>query len=218
MSLAAVLFDLDGTLVDSERESAEAMARALREHGVEIEQTDRDFIVGRSWVAIYERLCERYPIRWSRDQLIEATADHRERVFAETGITILPGAHQLLRATRSLPRALVTGSSRREARSALVHLGALDEFAAVIASEDVQHSKPAPDGYLAAIAHLGAVAARCVVIEDSSPGIAAGKAAGCAVIAVAAGNFHGWDQSAADQVVSTLEDIDLAMLERMVRR
>ncbi len=219
MSLAAVLFDLDGTLVDSERESAEAMARALLGHGVEIDQRDRDYIVGRSWVAIYESLCERYPaLRWTRDELIAATADHREVVFAEQGITTLPGAHRILELTRHLPRAVVTGSSRREARSALGHLGVLDGFGAIVASEDVERSKPAPDGYLAAMRTLGVAPERCVVIEDSEAGIAAGRAAGCAVLAVAAGNFYGWDQSSADRVVATLDEIDLPLLEALVRR
>jgi HAD superfamily hydrolase (TIGR01509 family) len=216
-NLAAVLFDLDGTLVDSERESAEAMARALRDHGVAIDQADRDYIVGRSWVAIYESLRERYPLRWSRDELIAATAEHRDRVFAEVGITTLPGAQRILELTKHLPRAVVTGSSRREARSALRHLGVLDGFGAIIASEDVQRSKPAPDGYLAAIATLGVAAADCVVLEDSAPGIAAGKAAGCTVVAVAAGNFHGWDQSQADLVIATLDELDLPRLAQLVR-
>ena len=66
------LFDLDGTLVDSERETAEAMARALwRGQGIAIEQYDRDFIIGRSWIAIYDSLKARYPqLTWSREETI----------------------------------------------------------------------------------------------------------------------------------------------------
>jgi HAD superfamily hydrolase (TIGR01509 family) len=192
------------------------MARALRDHGFEIDQADRDYIVGRSWVAIYEQLRSRYPLRWSRDELIAATAEHRDKVFAESGITTLPGAHRILELTRGVPRALVTGSSRREARSALTHLGALDSFGAIIASEDVEHSKPSPEGYLTAMRLLGVPPERCVVLEDSAPGIAAGLAAGCKVIAVAAGNFHGWDQSPAHKLVATLEELDLATLEALL--
>ena len=62
MAIRGFLFDLDGTLVDSERETAEAMARALRRgQGIAIEQYDRDFIIGRSWVAIYDSLARALP-------------------------------------------------------------------------------------------------------------------------------------------------------------
>src|SRR5437870_3587651 len=89
----AVLFDLDGTLVDSERETAEAMARALaRGLGVVVDQDDRDFIIGRSWIAIYDRLVARYALGWTRAEVIAATTAAREEVFAEVGITVLPGA------------------------------------------------------------------------------------------------------------------------------
>lgn len=203
----AFLFDLDGTLVDSERETGEAMARALaRGHGIHIEQYDKDFIIGRSWVAIYDSLKARYPqLTWSREETVSRTALMRDEVFAEIGITVLPGARDVLRLTRERPRALVTGSSRVEATQVLPLIGPEAVFDVIFAAEDVPRSKPAPDGYRLAMERLGVLPHACVVIEDSVAGIAAGRAAGCIVVAVRAGNFGGWDQSGAHRVIDTLE-------------
>lgn len=209
-----MLFDLDGTLVDSERESAEAMARALRAGlDIEIDQADRDFIIGRSWVEIYKNLTERYSsLTWSRDQLIAETARHREGVFAEVGITVLPGAVAAVHRFDHLRRALVTGSSRVECRQALDALDMASLFDAVFASEDYAASKPAPDGYLAAARALEVTPIDCIVVEDSAAGIAAGRAAGALVIAVRAGNFHGQDQSAAHRIIDDLDQLTPELL------
>src|SRR5690606_38320274 len=106
----------------------------------------------------------------------------------------LPGARGALGWTRALPRALVTGSSRAEAAQVLPRIGPEAAFDVIVASEDALRSKPDPDGYRRAMARLGLPPAACLVVEDSVSGIAAGRAAGCLVLAVRAGNFHGWDQ------------------------
>jgi HAD superfamily hydrolase (TIGR01509 family) len=212
------LFDLDGTLVDSERETAEAMARALeRRHGVTIEQYDRDFIIGRSWIAIYDSLVARYPqITWTRAEMIAHTAELRDEVIAELGITVLPGARDMLAWTTTYKRGLVTGSSRREVEQVLPHIGS-PAFDVIVAAEDVARSKPAPDGYLAALGALGLPPGEVLVVEDSEAGITAGLAAGCHVLAVRAGNFGGWKQDHAHRVIDTLEQLTPALVEALIR-
>ena len=221
MALRAVLFDLDGTLVDSERQYGEAMALALgRDAGIEVDADDRAYIIGRSWVAIHDHLRRRYPaLAWERDELIARTAAESRQLFAIHGVNVMPGARAAIarfaegRGARRFALGLVTGSSRAEAGHVLALLAIADAFEVTLCAEDVARSKPAPDGYLAACARLGVAPTEALVIEDSAAGCAAGRAAGCAVIAVRAGNFAGQDQSCAHRVVDTLDEvtIDLAV-------
>ncbi len=219
MQPQAVLFDLDGTLVDCERESGEAMAWVLAKAGICIGQEDRDFLVGRSWTAIYQHLCVRYSsLLMSQEALVAAIATRRQAALAPRGLLVLPGARKAVQRFSHLGLALVTGSSTAEMHQALAALEPTTPFDFMIASEDVGSSKPSPEGYLLAARQLGVAPENCLVVEDSHAGIAAGIAAKMTVVAVSAGNFAGQDQGAAHFQIETLHQLTDALLARAMVR
>jgi HAD superfamily hydrolase (TIGR01509 family) len=207
---AAILFDLDGTLVDSERANVESVVLACRALGVELDEEERRFIVGHSWNEIHARIVAKSGLHIGMEALIARAVDEKRTLLAVSGHQALPAAVEtVVRLSRRSPLAIASGASRVEVRDAIEGIGIASFFKVVVAAEDYARGKPAPDPYLLAMDLLGVRdwARRCVVIEDATPGILAGRAAGARVIAVRAGNFVGYDLSPADVVVDTLADV-----------
>lgn len=207
---AAVLFDLDGTLVDSERENVESVVLACRRVGAELTDDERKFIIGHSWNEIYALISARHRMPLRMDALIASAVEEKRALMAHTGYRTLPAAVETVRRlARRCPLAIASGASRIEVQDAIHGVGIADCFQVVLGAEDYAQGKPAPDPYLMAMDRLGvrAYAARCIVIEDATPGILSGRAAGARVIAVRVGNFVGYDLSAAHLVVDTLADV-----------
>jgi HAD superfamily hydrolase (TIGR01509 family) len=214
---AAFLFDLDGTLVDSERENIESVALAVGRYGVALAEAERQFVIGHSWNEIYAMVARNHGLTVPMQQLIAEAVDEKRGLLATSGYRELPGAVRAVRRfARTSKLAVVTGASTAEARDALAGIGITDAIAVLVAAEDYASGKPAPEPYLQAIARLGVTAARSIAVEDATPGILAARAAGARVIAVRAGNFAGYDLSPADVVVDTLDDVTEDMCARLV--
>jgi len=209
----AILFDLDGTLVDSERENVESVVRAARRWGAELSAEERAFVIGHSWNEIHALIAGNHGLDVTMPVLIAAAVDEKRGLLAADGYRALPGA---VAAVRRLGRrsklAVVSGASRGEVVDALASLGVTDAFALVLGAEDYRRGKPAPDGYALALERLGAAPARSLAIEDATPGIRSARAAGARVVAVRAGNFVGYDLSEADAVVDTLDEVTDALV------
>lgn len=185
MSLEAVLWDMDGTLVDSEKVWAEVQIELLGSLGVIWTVEDCMQLVGSDLRDAVKVWMGRIP-----DGVI--TADElATRMFGEViealrrEVEFRPGAVELLRALRKaeVPCALVSASYRQMIDAVLTHLPA-DPFDVIVAGDEVVNGKPHPEPYLTAAAKLGVDPAQCVVIEDSNTGTEAGTAAGAYVVAV----------------------------------
>jgi HAD superfamily hydrolase (TIGR01509 family) len=213
----AILFDLDGTLVDSERENVESVVLAARRWGAELTEAERAFVIGHSWNEIHALVTGNHGLDVSMPTLIAAAVDEKRGLLEAGGYRALPGA---VAAVRRLARrsklAVVSGASHGEVDDALASLGVADAFSFVMGAEDYPRGKPAPDPYAMAIARLGAAAPRSVAIEDATPGILSARAAGARVVGVRVGNFAGYDLTAADVVVDTLDDVTDELLARLV--
>jgi HAD superfamily hydrolase (TIGR01509 family) len=215
----AILFDLDGTLVDTERENVESVVLAARRWGVELNNDVRQFIVGHSWNEIHARIQREYGLDVEMGVLIAAAVEEKRALFATTGYQPLPGTLALVhRLHRQVGLAVVSGSSRVEVHETIAGIGLTECFQYLLGAEDYRQGKPHPEPYQTAMRLLAVAAPSCIVIEDAEPGILAGKAAGASVIAVRRGNFVGYDQSAADVIVDTLEQITDEVLDKLWQR
>lgn len=213
LPIAAVCFDLDGTLVDSEGEAADSLELALRPLGRPLSAKERDFVVGHGFGEIYAFIKAGGGLPWSSTEFEEAVFQARLTLFARNGAGELPGAREVVRRISSRwPCALVTGSTRPEANLMLQALGITDCFQLTLCAGEYPQGKPSPTPYRQAAETMGVHPAHCVAIEDSTAGITSARSAGMHCIGVRVGNRYGQDQSQAHHIVDTLFDVEALLL------
>ncbi|MBK7822423.1 MAG: HAD-IA family hydrolase [Tessaracoccus sp.] len=171
----AVLFDFDGTLGESNDAVLRAYARWAEEYGVEVGYA-REYIGRPSATAAHALLAPEIAVEAGLrlDELESSDID---------GVVALPGAGEALGAIGDDRHAIVTSCTTRLLTARLAATG-LPFPQVIVTCDDVRDGKPAPDSYLLAAERLGVDPARCLVVEDAPAGIAAGRAAGCAVLGI----------------------------------
>ena len=191
---AAVIFDFDGTVADTETPVYEAARIAHEEHGLELPMTTWIQVVG---TADNKPLAERLRDELGRppDADVMARAEERHR-HARENVPVLPGVEDLITVAKSHDRQLAIASSSPIdwVEPHLTRLGLVDHFDYLSTRDQVDRGKPAPDLFLLAAARLGLDPADILVIEDSRHGYAAARAAGmrCVVVpnAITAHDVH----------------------------
>jgi HAD superfamily hydrolase (TIGR01509 family) len=186
LHIEAVLLDMDGTLLDTERVYLESVTMALGKLGY----TEGVVALGHAMVGIPGAECEimlreHYGDDFPLADLTTAFVATRDAMF-RAGIPLKPGAVELLDALQAAgyPLAIVTSSSRRTADEHLALAGIRARFETVLTRDDVARGKPSPDLYLLAASRFALEPRCCLAIEDSNPGVAAAYAAGAITIMV----------------------------------
>ncbi len=215
----AVIFDLDGVLVDSEIWWDEVRHGFAAAHDRPWTEGDRAAVMGansRQWSATMR---ERLGLDMADAEIERAVVDGVVRRYREEGPPVIPGAVEAVRRIAARWRVAVASSAHREViDAALGTLGIGDDFAVVVPSDDVARGKPAPDVYLEAARRLGVEPARCLVVEDSLNGVVAAREAGMTVVLVPNRSIPPADgaRERAHLVVDAIAQVDPTAIESAV--
>ena len=184
----AFLFDLDGTLIDTEAAWARAMVDLVNGRGGSATFDELlPNVIGRNWIDIDRALHERYPQLGDTSPMEDAVELRTlySKYAADPDSMIVRGSVDFFLAASAIaPCAIVSGSPRDDVARAAEMCGISGALAAIVGAEDCEAGKPSPSGYLKAAEMLGAEPSRCVAIEDSGVGVAAAVAAGMKVVAL----------------------------------
>jgi HAD superfamily hydrolase (TIGR01509 family) len=184
MRIAAVVFDLDGVLVDSEQVWDAARRDVVAEHGGTWRASATRDMLGMSAPEWSRYVVEELHVSLTPEEVNAAVVEAMLREYDER-LPLLPGAREAVeRMAARRPLGLASSSNRPVIDLVLERMGVAERFAATVSSEEVGRGKPAPDVYLEAARRLGVAADACAAIEDSENGIRSAHAAGMRVLAI----------------------------------
>lgn len=206
--IKAVLFDMDGLMVDTEPVHFKAYKRVFNKYGKDFTEENFKLYLGTSDVDCCKDMVVRFNLSISAEELL---AEKRQvfRELIKTQLVSQPGLNELLTALseNNYKIAIASSSSLEDIKAIIKGINIssmLDDFAS---AQEVEHGKPSPDVYLLAAKKLGVGSNECLVLEDAPVGVQAGKAAGMKVFAVPSQYTKDGDFSLADKVLNSLSEV-----------
>jgi HAD superfamily hydrolase (TIGR01509 family) len=212
--IEAVVFDLDGVLLQSEEVWDAVRERYVRERGGRYDEEVQRAMMGMSAPEWSRYLRDEAGVPGEPDAINRDVVERMLEAYRRE-LPLLPGAVEAVQRTAAAFPLALASSSNREVFEAVLELAGIAEcFRATVSSEEVEHGKPGPDVYLEAARRLGVAPERCSAVEDSHAGIRSAKAAGMRVVAIPNASYPPDEEALAlaDAVVGSLAELGPAVL------
>lgn len=216
MSIAAVIFDLDGTVVADEDEYGAAFAKVLRSLGAKV-TSSYPHVGGIGVKENWPVLLKKYKIKTSKS-IEQLTKETQDAYFAQIDqVTLKSGLREFIGQLRErgVKTALATSNASWIVEALVEKLGLQKYFDAITTGEEVRYKKPDPDTFLVTAGKLGVEQENCLVFEDSAAGIIAAQAAGMKVVGIFRNKKHAEELKEADMLVKNFRGLPLAKISNL---
>ena len=218
--LEAIIFDMDGVLVDSEYTYFQSKSQILSEAGHEVEDSYHFQFMGTTSDYMWEKMKQELSLPLSVAEYIQQMTALRQAMIKRDGIRVIPHVQEFVKglSQAGLKLAVASSSSLAEIKVNLAEIGLSEYFSEVVSTEEVEHSKPAPDVYLATAERIGIMPENCLGIEDTKNGTGAVRNAGMVCVGFANPAFPKQDLAFADRVVSSFSELDADSLTKIYQK
>lgn len=218
--LKAIIFDMDGVIIDSEPQHARAALQVFLRHGANVDISYPKSFIGSSTEKMAEDAVKSLGITISKDELLQELNKEKKAILKTEGYVVLPGVIELIKHLyqKGVKLAIASSSNPSEIEHVVKTLGIKKYFSKLVSSVHVEHPKPAPDCFTLALKELGVNAKETMIVEDSCYGVEAAKAAGITCVGYVNPNSNNQDLSAADVLLESFENIDYRFFKNVLSR
>jgi beta-phosphoglucomutase family hydrolase len=215
--LKAVIFDMDGVIIDSEPMHARAAILALKKFNIDITMEYLNHFIGTTTPLMCRRIVEDFKINTSCEELLKANDEMKAYLLNTEGHTVIPYITELMKDLHSngIKLSIASSSPIHAIEEVMVSLNIEQYFDGFVSGAMVAHPKPAPDVFLEAARRLGVKPEECVVIEDSFHGVTAAEAAGMTCIGFVNPNSGNQDLSKAAILVEGFDEVDYSFVNQV---
>lgn len=209
--MKAVIFDMDGVIIDSEPIHLEVDVQTMKDLGYNILKEELNKYVGTTNEYMFTDIKNRYKINKSVEEIISYRAEIAKERIIKSDLEPIEGIRELLNdlKNKNIPAAIASSSPRDFIEVVVSKFGLQDYFSHIVSGEEVENGKPARDVYIETAKKLGVQSKDCIVIEDSKNGVLAAKAAGMKCIGFQNFNSGNQDLSKADVIVKSIGEIKI---------